>query len=127
MKLNSQFAKYIVALGLAFNFVGTSYAQNWMNPGKYKIESKAMKRAGKYPVSLKCRPDPAKRVFQPQLKVQWRKNSANIDWALYFYKGQLDFKPGPRAQQKKWRRISRIVLKMGAGGSTFRCSLFHKK
>ncbi len=104
-----------------------AHASDWISLRQLNAKIKAMKRAGKMPVSMKCRADPSKKLFKPQIKVQWRDSISNKEWTIYAYKGQLDFRPGPPEQWNQWRRVYKAALKVGNGGSLFRCSLFHKK
>jgi len=119
-----------VAASIAFGFAGIAPAfssdHSWMTQFKFNSVSKKMRRKGMYPLSAQCRNSPkAKVTIRPEIKVVWRKNAKNRAWALYMYKGQLDFRPGPPAQWNKWRRAYSKIIKSGA--AAYRCSLFLKK
>lgn len=101
-------------------------ADGWITQFKLKSIIRKMKKRGMYPSSVKCRNSPkAKVTIKPEIRVSWKKNSNNRNWALYMYKGQLDFRPGPPAQWNKWRRAYSKTIKHGA--ATYRCSLFYLK
>ena len=123
--------KNLLATAVIFSFVTEiAHAQSlqWVDARQLKSEISKAKRSGKFPTSLKCRKDPASKVTsRVQIKVTWKPNTKQKDWALYAYKGQLDFRPGNISEQKKWRRLVRQTIKLGRGGTLFRCSLFHKR
>ena len=125
--------KKIIAAFIFVFFVGSTdtsidarAADAWITQFKLKSAIRKMKKKGMYPASVKCRNSPkAKVMIKPEIKVSWKKNSRNRDWALYMYKGQLDFRPGPSAQWNKWRRAYSKIIRHGA--ATYRCSLFYLK
>jgi len=79
-----------------------------------------MRRQGKYPVSLECSAGGAKGPFKPDIDIEWRDNTDNIEWEMQVYKGQVELAP---AAGTDWRKIVHIVLP--TGDDRFYCLLFY--
>ncbi len=119
---------FIIAMFVSSGLIkfANAAADGWLTQFKLKSATRKMKRAGMYPVSAVCRNSPkAKVTIRPEIKVVWKKNTAKRSWALYMYKGQMDFKPYPAVSSKEWKRIYGKIVR--SGNASYRCSLWHKK
>ncbi|MBL4893203.1 MAG: hypothetical protein JKX91_15565 [Rhizobiaceae bacterium] len=119
--------KYLIVLSLLFGF-STSHAlaaDKWMSEYKFKSHTKKMKRNKMRPTSVTCRSKSTASI-KPELKASWAPDSGKKEWALYHYKGLMEWRPGHPSTWKQWRRVSNKVL-VGKGGAKYRCALFYKK
>ncbi|MCB1422665.1 MAG: hypothetical protein KDJ69_09400 [Nitratireductor sp.] len=98
---------------------------SYASPDKIMRTAKQMRRQGKYPASLRCSADLSQRYIKPEVEVDWRENTRNVDWEMYVYKGQLEFQPGEPGKNSGWKRVSRTVIPLG--GTKFICLLYYKR
>jgi len=130
MRIKNGFVCLIVistVLGFQISIAGAEIS-TWMTARQLKPAMKKARRTGQYPASLKCRNSPkAKVTARPQIHVVWKENTTKLEWAIYMYKGLLDFQPSTPGKQNKWKRVTKSNFRGGPGGTNYRCSLFYRK
>jgi hypothetical protein len=94
------------------------------NHGPTMSEIRNMTRKEMYPVSMSCSADQNSKVFKPVVDIEWQKNDRGVEWRVFAYSGQLEWKPGPPG---KWRKVYGKVLMAGRGGSKFYCAVYHRR
>ncbi|WP_075995362.1 hypothetical protein [Salaquimonas pukyongi] len=102
--------------GKAFAFFDRS------DPDRIMRQAELMRRQGKYPVSLSCRAGQPEGPFAPIVRIDWQENTANVEWELHVYKGQLEVPPSAGAD---WKKVVRLVLPTGS--DRFYCLLYYKR
>ena len=115
-----------VAIACATTEPALADDSGWMSGKQAMSQANSLKRQGKIITSVSCRnvsKNPG--YIKVEVKITSKPNPKNREWALFAYKGQLDYKPGPPAQWNQWRRVSHKVIP--SGGTKFHCSLFHHK
>ena len=94
-------------------------ADGWKNLSSLRGEVSGQKRAGKIPVSISCRQDPAANpnLRKPQYKIRWSGNKSNKQWELLLRKksSREDILVNAKTSQGL-KRVSGIQFRTGAPG-----------
>lgn len=116
----------LVSLLISTWFIQPTFAADeWMSEYKFKSYNKKMKRNKMRPTSVSCRKI-GKGGLKAEIKSSWVPDDGKKSWALYAFRGDLDWKPGPIGKEHLWRKVSYTLLK-GRGGAKYRCVLYVEK